>query len=84
MKDPYHSSLNSYEVLNVHQTASKDEIQSAFRKALAGKNRSKATKARQKLLNNVDRAIEDFYIYESADIENATPTSLLEEKVPLR
>jgi hypothetical protein len=69
MKDPYQISLSSYEILEVSQNATKEDINSAFKKAIAGKNRDKAPAARANLINETDRALEDFLMYDAESIE---------------
>ncbi len=69
MKDPYQSAKNPYEILEVPHNAKDEDIDLAFKKAIAGKNRNHAANARMKLKNGIDRAWEDFFMYDIEAVE---------------
>ena len=70
MKDPLQNSLSSYEILEVSEDSASIEITKAFKKALIGPHKNKATAARKVLLDKSLRAQEDFLLYTSTFVEN--------------
>src|SRR5579859_7884887 len=78
MKDPLQREQSPYEILGIPETASREAVERAFKSALRH-GAQRATKARFALVNAVERAVIDAFLYPAESLAVLDPSPLDDE-----
>jgi hypothetical protein len=74
MKDPLHRKLTCYEVLGIPETADRNMVEGAFRKAISlGQNIAEVREARNTLSKPVERGLVDIFLYNDVYLQQIVP-----------